>query len=56
MLSFAKAKLVQNRVETTTPFFVVLDPMDAMYWEQYLTGTGNNVADTTLRNGYLTTL
>lgn len=56
MLSFAKAKLVQNRVETTTPFFVVLDPMDAMYWEQFLTGTGNNVADTTLRNGYLTTL
>lgn len=56
MLSFAKAKLVQNRVETTTPFFVVLDPMDASFWEQYLTGTGNVVADTTLRNGYLTTL
>lgn len=56
MLSFAKAKLVQNRVETTTPFFVVLDPMDATYREQFLTGTANNVADTTLRNGYLTTL
>jgi len=56
MLSYAKAKLVQNRVETTTPFFVVLDPMDATYWEQFLTGTANTVADTTLRNGYLTTL
>lgn len=56
MLSFAKAKLVQNRVETTTPFFVVFDPMDATYREQFLTGTANNVADITLRNGYLTTL
>jgi hypothetical protein len=56
MLSFAKAKLVQNRVETTTPFFVVLDPMDASVWEQFLTGTSNVVADTTLRNGYLTSL
>jgi hypothetical protein len=56
MLSFSKAKLVQNRVETTTPFFVVLDPMDATFWEQFLTGTANVVADTTLRNGYLTSL
>jgi hypothetical protein len=56
MLSYSKAKLVQNRVETTTPFFVVLDPMDAQYREQFLTGTANNVADNTLRNGYLTTL
>jgi len=56
MLSFAKAKLVQNRVETTTPFFVVLDPMDASVREQTLIGSGFNLADTTLRNGYLTSL
>jgi len=56
MLSYAKAKLVQNRVETTTPFFVVLDPMDASVWEQTLVGTGFNLSDLTLRNGYMTTL
>jgi hypothetical protein len=56
MLSFAKAKLVQNRVETTTPFFVVLDPMDASVREQTLIGSGFTLADTTLRNGYLTSL
>lgn len=55
-LSIVKATLVRNNVETTTPFFVVLEPMIAALWEQTLTSTGNNVADTTLRNGYLTTL
>ena len=30
--------------------------MDATFWEQFLTGTSNVVADTTLRNGYLTSL
>lgn len=56
MLSYAKAVLVQNRVETTTPFYVVLDPITASFWEQTLVGSGFNLADTTLRNGYLTTL
>jgi len=56
MLSFSKAKLVQNRVETTTPFFVVLEPTIAAIWEQTLTGTGNNLADTTLRNGYMASI
>jgi len=56
MLSYSKAKLVQNRVETTTPFFVVLEPTIAAVWEQTLVGSGFNLADTTLRNGYLTTL
>lgn len=55
-LSFSKAKLVQNRVETTTPFFVVLEPTIAAIWEQTLAGSGNNVADTTLRNGYVASL
>lgn len=55
-LSILKATLVRNNVETTTPFFVVLEPMIAALWEQMLTGTHNNVWDTTLRNGYLTTL
>lgn len=56
MLSYAKAVLVQNRVETTTPFAVVLDPITASFREQTLVGSGFNLADTTLRNGYLTTL
>lgn len=56
MLSYAKAILVQNRVETTTPFYVVLDPITASFREQTLIGSGFNLADTTLRNGYLTTL
>ena len=34
MLSYAKAVLVQNRVETTTPFYVVLDPITASFREQ----------------------
>jgi hypothetical protein len=55
-LSFVKAKLVQNRVETTTPFFVVLEPTVASYWEQTLAGSGNNVADTTLKNGYIASM
>jgi hypothetical protein len=55
-LSFAKAKLVQNRVETTTPFFVVLEPTIISIWEQTLAASGNNVADTTLRNGYVASM
>lgn len=55
-LSIVKATLVRNNVETTTPFFIVLEPMIAALWEQTLTWTGNNVADTTLRNGYLASL
>lgn len=56
MLSYGKAKLVQNRVETTTPFFVVLDPITVSFWEQTIIGSGFNTADSTLRNGYVTTL
>jgi hypothetical protein len=52
-LSTSRAKLVQNDVDDTTPLFVVLEPLVAAIWEQTLTGTGNNVADTTLRNGYM---
>lgn len=35
-LSYAKAKLVQNRVETTNPFFVVMEPTIVAVWEQAL--------------------
>lgn len=52
-LSYAKALLVRNRVETTTPFFVVLDPMQASIREQALVGSGFQSADYTLRNGYV---
>ena len=56
ILSYSKAKLVQNRVEQTSAFFVVLEPTVLAFREQQLITTGNNVADTTLRNGYLTTV
>lgn len=35
---------------------MVLDPITASFREQTLVGSGFNLADTTLRNGYLTTL
>lgn len=56
ILSYSKAKLLQNRVEGTTPFFVVLEPTILANREQLLVTTGNAVADTTLRNGYLTSI
>lgn len=56
IISTGKAKLLQNRVEDTTPFFVVFDPMTMSVWEQTLIAAGFNTADTTLRNGYVTSL
>lgn len=56
IISTGKAKLIQNRVEDTTPFFVVFDPMTMSVWEQTLIAAGFNTADTTLRNGYVTSL
>ena len=56
ILSKAKALLRRNKVETTKPIFVVLEPMIASFWELATISSGFNAADTTLRNGYVTTL
>lgn len=55
-ISFSKAKLVQNRVEDTTPFFIVLEPTIASVWEQALVGAWFNTADSTLKNGYVASM
>lgn len=55
-LAVSKYALYENNVSDTVPFAAALSPRASLLVEIALSGTGNNVGDTTLRNGYTRTI